>query len=67
MTRNRKSEAYAWHNRAMILDLYMRRTQAEPRLTFADVRRLLHNTLSTKAIGRHVKWLRARGHMASGR
>jgi hypothetical protein len=65
--RNRKSQSYAWHNRALILDLYMSRSQAQPRLTREEVRKLLHNTMSVKTISRHLGWLRAHGHMAPSR
>jgi hypothetical protein len=63
--RNRKSQAYAWHNRAMILGIFMSRSQAEKRLTREDIRRLMLNTVSIKTISRHVAWLRAHGHLAA--
>ncbi len=63
MIRNRKSQAYALHHRALILDLHVRRTQAEPRLTRAEIRRLLFNSISIKGISRHLAWLREHGHL----
>jgi hypothetical protein len=61
--RNRKSLAYALMDRGRILDLYQHRSQAERRLTRAEVCKVL-GLRSVKRVSRALAWLRREGHLA---